>query len=505
MNLTSLLLAVLMLLSSLTSHGQTNDIFSVDEIEIGKTVQGMPAIAKHFKSKYTITGCYYDHKRGHLLLLLNKLIKLGNNVAPSDKYVSLLFDIHNYKTYWINETQSTWGIYHLCGSNTFIIYKPQKKSICYNIATGDVLWEHKEKIQFLDERYNIAITSKGEALDLTTGKSLWEYKIDDQVGWNNLVYLNDTTILLAANGIYCINILNGKGWHHPATTWSTFGAMQGNIMRGICSNILVAGNDIYWASKKAFTRYDLEGKIIWEKELPRDSISNIDIAMDKSNSNIIFYNTGYAYEAVAGYGWSIHSPIFLSEHHVNQKYGKPFLASYNTLTGKPNYTMSIPHKGLTFQNHFTEDHLLINAPKKIYKYDVTTGKTILEKEKKNTMLEQYPSMTENYYGVLPAKANQYKPLSELYPGNIFFVGENEQILRTNEAFEPIDTLATNSTWRILNEQGDFTFLDAIGKQHIIRDNKKLITLKLKNPLLLSDKLIDINDGLRIIDTAVLFH
>src|SRR5690606_1196566 len=57
-----------------------------------------------------------------------------------------------------------------------------------------------------------------EGIDLITGKPIWQREISREYSWNDVFYLNDSILLIAAAGLHTLNIFDGTGWDYNTIT-----------------------------------------------------------------------------------------------------------------------------------------------------------------------------------------------------------------------------------------------------------------------------------------------
>ena len=101
--------------------------------------------------------------------------------------------------------------------------------------------------------------------------------------------------------------------------------------------------------------------------------------------------------------------------------------------------------------------------------------------------------------------NEFHSLSELYPDEYFLINLNEEVLRVTKNLETVDTFSAGATYILSYKKDNVTFLDAVGKTHIVNNNKLIRTLKIKTPLVVGTKLVEISKNhFSIADTTGLF-
>ena len=218
------------------------------------------------------------------------------------------------------------------------------------LTTGNTLWNSKVVIFATIPNLNIGLGYKYNsfsqqfannltAIDLNSGATLWERKIDRSNGWDGIKNLNDTALIIKASGLHHVNIITGEGWDYDLKTGirdysKTVGANVAGIALGLLTGsfMVTTGHDLisnlvsnlpndstcmYFASKDYLSCLTQSGKVLWRTELSKET-SHSNILMDSVNVYLI--NDGEA--------------LYNGKSH---NYGKPYFAAYNKLTGAEQY------------------------------------------------------------------------------------------------------------------------------------------------------------------------
>ena len=321
----------------------------------------------------------------------------------NDKWLSntgkiVQYDIKSEKILWSRKIK--YQTAYLQQFNKTMIYVAGNKSYCVDVKTGNDLWEVFNNIYFVDPVDNIGIGYKFklstgssddlEGINLKNGKIIWKRKLNREYGWNDLFYINDSTMIVVAAGLHAININTGKGWDYNAITGKkdysgtvaanaagvALGILTGafvistgyDLVRDVVSNCLVDSAFIYFASKEQLVKINkLSGKVVWEHPFSDDMASKSSLFMD--DSTIYMINKGFA---------------FMGYRQLD--FGTPFIAAFDRQTGKQKY--------LTFTNaekskksdkdpilgyHLLNDEIYLVFKNKIAKYNKETGNQIAEK------------------------------------------------------------------------------------------------------------------------------
>lgn len=185
--------------------------------------------------------------------------------------------------------------------------------------------------------------------------------------------------MIVAAGLHSLNLQDGSGWDYncitgkmdyteAAVTTAVIGILAGsymlatgnNLVRDIVSNVIVDGNDLYFASKEKIIRVQKTGEVIWEYPLINDMSSKSSIFL--INDRVYMVNYGSA---------------FKGDRQII--FGKPFIASFNKETGEREFFTTInvkrdPIKGF----YITNDTMLLLFNERISLYSMKTGGLIFE-------------------------------------------------------------------------------------------------------------------------------
>ncbi len=414
-----------LLLVSITSFSQKND-FQVlqNEIVLGKnllTNSEIKGIKYIFPDR--IHETFLDTTSGYLTVQLRGLRK---EKWLDNKGKILQYDLNNKKLLWSKKI--AYQASSLQQFSNTMIYTDANKGYCLNINTGDKLWEVKNNIYYVDPIENIGIGYKFESsighsnelegIDLKSGNVIWKKELNREYGWNEVFYINDTTMIVVAAGLHSININSGKGWDYNTITGKknytgtaianavgvaaglltgTFIISTGhNLVRDLVSNVLLDSSYIYMASKEQLAKIDKQtGEIIWKNPFSKDLASKSSIFMN--DSLIFMINKGFA---------------FMGYRQLD--FGKPFIAAYDKETGNQKYLSLINMKEdpiLGFQLLNNEIYLVFKN--KMAKYSKETGDLIIEKDFPNENFGELKNFIGNQVYVINDNNNNNNNLVSL--------------------------------------------------------------------------------------------
>ncbi|UZO80949.1 hypothetical protein NBT05_00340 [Aquimarina sp. ERC-38] len=175
-------------------------------------------------------------------------------------------------------------------------------------------------------------------IDLKTGDLKWQREVNNEFGWNDLIHLNDSTIVISSNGLHKINLKNGDGWDYKTKTGkkdytaavveNTLGTIAGvltgtfvstsahNIVRNVVSNVETEDSNFYLSSEEQIAKLDGKtGEVIWKNVFDKNTSSRSNIFLD--DEKVYLLNFGFA-----------------NMGNRTISFGKPFFAAYNKITGE---------------------------------------------------------------------------------------------------------------------------------------------------------------------------
>ncbi|MCH8490843.1 MAG: PQQ-like beta-propeller repeat protein [Oceanicaulis sp.] len=231
-----------------------------------------------------------------------------------------------------------------------ILHNREGRSNNLDNATGRRIWQAHSSILHVFPEDDLGIgyrvrTKLGKAnlvegIDLKTGEPKWQRQIPREFGWNEIVFLNDSTLIVASSGLHSVNIHDGTGWEYSTKTGKrdytaaiigtglgiAVGLLTGSytvmtspdVVTNIVSNILIHESNIYFASSEHLVKLSNEGDVIWQKPLQSDLTSSSLLFI--SDDDLVMINKGYA---TMGYQ---RIPI-----------GSPYLANFDISSGEQRY------------------------------------------------------------------------------------------------------------------------------------------------------------------------
>lgn len=367
-----------------------------------------------------------------------------------------------------------------------------RKSYCLDNKTGLKKWEVKNSIIFADAVKKIGIGYKAQAskkkenllecINLENGQVIWQRNIKRDYGWNNVSYINDSTLLICASGLHAVSIYNGIGWDYNTITGkkdytasvvgSGLGVVVGlltgtyavstghNLVRDVVSNIIIDSSSIYFASKEYIVKLNKNGNVIWKTPLPKDLTSKSLIF--KNDNSIVMVNRGYAY---MGYR--------------QLDFGKPFIASFEITNGNQNYLSSISNKKKNVIKAIDKNDSILHLifEDHISKYLINSGALVIDKLFNTKEIGGLKYFISNQAFIL--KDSVFTSLQKLDSLKNYLYTSNGKVLILNNNLETVSEIEQGKLYINYLSIDDKKFL-AKGSQTYIVDNTGNVRVEFKS-------------------------
>ncbi|MCW3077016.1 MAG: hypothetical protein JWO32_1625 [Bacteroidetes bacterium] len=228
----------------------------------------------------------------------------------------------------------------------YLLLSSDTKSARINRKFGYEQFEYPSKILYPILKNNSGLTYNPttkvngqvslSCISLNDGSVLWSAPVNKEHDWNDIVFLNDSVLLLAAGGLHAINIQRGLAWSYSLTTHQRnskpyiysllnpitaqkyfsqpYTSDEEGRVNQLASNILITDSLIYFASANKLIALNKTGKLIWEKNMSGYPMSKC--VLQQHNNKLLLINLG-----VARY----------NENLV--VYGNPFVCAFNKFSG----------------------------------------------------------------------------------------------------------------------------------------------------------------------------
>ena len=476
--------------------------------EVGKNLlTSQPVRAKEYTFQDRIHDFQVDTVNNQITIQLRGLSKNGKWLDNRGRVVR--YDTEAKKVLWSKKI--SYQAENLEQTGGVTLHSTGRKSYSLDNSTGQELWEVKNSLLFADAVDKIGIGYKIqplkakentlEGIDLTNGRPIWQREINREYSWNEVFYLNDSTLLIGASGLHAVNIFDGTGWDYNTVTGKkdytaaavgtglgiaaglltgTYAVSTGhNLVRDVVSNILLDSANIYFASRKDLVRLNREGEVLWQKSLPDDITSKSTIF--RSGDDLVMVNRGYA---------------FMGYRQLD--FGTPFIAAFDVHTGDQKYLKSLESgkKDMINAVHLKDGELLLLFNDRVSKFSVEDGELIKDK-KFNT--EAYGEL--NYFvgeQVFVERDNLFHSLPNSDTSKHYLYTGTGRILILNSDLELVDEIKAEAEDVYINyvNRDDKRFLAKENKTIVIDPNGKKIAefSASRNSIFLNGKLFDAQEN-----------
>jgi hypothetical protein len=356
-----------------------------------------------------------DASSGIFTIQLRGLRKNGRSLNRTGRMVQ--YDNNKKEVLWSKKINYTAN--RILQYNNTIVCALENKSYRLDILTGNNLWKVKNDIFYVDHVNNIGIgyrfnnfsghSNLLEGINLQNGCRLWSRVVHREVGWKDLFYSNDSTLMVVATGLHSINVKTGKGLEYP-------------FVRTLISNTLIDSSNCYFASRKYFEAVDMTtGKIVWNFPFEENIASRALIFI--KDSILFIVNKGMAF---AG--------------NKQLEFGKPFFAAFDKKTGREIFFSSIKTNNDPILNfEISNSEILFICKNRILKYTLEAGAEVVDKAfdeenfgtLKHFIQDQIFKVTAN---------NELVDLKQTDSSKVFVMTSSGKILLLDKNFDIKDTV-----------------------------------------------------------------
>lgn len=382
----------------------------------------------------SINGCYYVNT-------------IHNHQFSKNTYGSLLFiDPDKQITKWTKGI--VLGHNELVLSDKLALDLSYGKTKCYKLSDGSEIWQCPNLPLLVDFRMNLALTkycdkkncydSLLNAIQMETGNSMWTIALNTDYGIIDDVIINDSIVVVEANGLIAISTKRGEIWTYKASTGQDIRAKKSSILdpseylpsnfdgfftqpkqkviAGISSNILYDSNYIYFASRSDIVKIEpVSGRIMWKEPLLEYYSSNSTLI--NSDTLIFLINNGMAFTYDR-------DAINYIDIHGTLRYGNSYITAYSKATGEQKFFNLINNSCITDQK-LKNDTLVILFRNGLSLYSAHNGKELdsIKIGEENT--DGLKFMAGGYDFL--EKDNQYIPVKDYYPEHYFAKTQNDML------------------------------------------------------------------------------
>ena len=354
-----------------------------------------------------------------------------------------------------------------------------EKSRRIDPETGTDLWEKKIRLYALPDDWSGAEPKVGlgyaqsmwttgkeaRGFDLADGSTLWKRPLNFRHRWSVCTMVNDSVVLVQADGLHLFNLYTGQGWDYEAkmnapydrrSVLKALGVVPGvfsmDVFNGLASNVILSDSVLYWASREEIAAFDsIDGHVFWKTRLPEKAGSRSNIF--ETDTSIFVINRGVA--------------VFLNRYI---EYGRPFLAAYEKTTGRISMLQVVDQRRCRIMDYaFHEDSVLLAWEDRIAVHDLNSGK-----------LQRETQIDTVAVGRILWEDNGRYCLYDSVKGRFEFVSrglddwtlrtDKDNLLRWNILRDEIRTIPVDSCW-IQRDRYDNLLLVGLGdKSCLIDDN-----------------------------------
>lgn len=303
----------------------------------------------------------------------NNLIILSKS-NHSEYNILYSYNITNNKIVWKLNTQANKFIL----TDSLLYTAGFDREFMIDQRHGKVLWQKKRNLYYTcypenNHAFNIPGGNIIRLTDLSSGKTLWESKASKIHGINDYKYINDSIVLLAINGLYRINVLNGSynhidmktsqnanGRYIGDLTFNSFTIMLGEQLpihgvlghHKLSSNILLDSNYIYIADNNFIYKIsnDNDFNILWKKNI-KDRKIGVSYFY-KQPSDLTIFNTGSSLKA----------------GHMKY-YNQSYLTSLSKQNGEIQFLKNIQLNDAIISTNESDNYIEFATNREIIKYD----------------------------------------------------------------------------------------------------------------------------------------
>lgn len=386
-----------------------------------------------------------------------------------NKGIVALYNLNKKNTQWTNEIQLKKT--QLIQIKDLLLFSSKKGTFINKILDGKTIWHSITPLIFGDYTQNIGMSFASDLTgvhantllgkNLSSGKIIWQREMQQAQGWKNITYINDSTLIVTAEGLYSINIKNGTGWNYKTPTsqkkhiqqlvrifkdsyikispYIYFTTTNYNMLEKISSNTIVIGEHIYFASKEMISKINVSnGNAIWTTPLP----------VEITGTSFIFIKDSTLYIISKGYALN---------GNIKINHGQPYFAAFDIKTGKQTLFNTLSQKeSLVIDCQIKENTLFLLFYNKIISIDILTGKILgktINVESADT-LSNFTSKksyhtSDNISFVNTVSADSTKNYASLKSGNILVFDEN---------LNTIDVINSDKTYKYALQFDDYKIL-----------------------------------------------
>ncbi|MDP4269281.1 MAG: PQQ-binding-like beta-propeller repeat protein [Bacteroidota bacterium] len=315
-------------------------------------------------------------------LLIVETTSSNSSIAGNPTGQLVVYDLTRNNILWKKKTNPTED--RIFTTDNSVIVSSPGIAVAYNLFSGNQVWKSNKYIYDVFPAQHIAlarISDKIGAIGLVDGKKKWTRKVSDRNGINDLFLYNDSTLMLASDGLHSIDTRTGGGWDIDmktskkdytasillttinvllsAATGDGYTAVPPTQYTDIVSNVCYDKNVFYLAGKEKLVAVDEMGNNLWQMNLPKRQTTKSTLFVN--DKQLFLLNRGYAFE-----------------EGNRTDLGLAFLAGYDKESGKQVYFSTMEKSEMVIDHVFHNDEITLLDSRKIFSYDMKSGKRLSE-------------------------------------------------------------------------------------------------------------------------------
>lgn len=492
-----ILLTFFLLLFEAASYAQTPILVSTSEEQIGNSVFQNQSISglRHLFSE-RIYNASINSTTGCMTIQFRRMNK-SETTWKNDGFV-VYYDVRQKAVKWSKKVDYRNVQYKQYNDQLFEI--TAQKSHHINVETGERDIEIYGRV-FMVNKAGIGIAMGSNAtlqgIDSHAKKMIWQVPIDNSFGWNNLKWLNDSVLLITADGLYGLNVLTGKKWSYLAVTGDkdysraigmgvagvALGVLTGtmivptgpDVISSIASPPVVDSGVIYFASKENIVGLDQSnGKVIWTKPLPKELTSN----------STLFVKDHFLYMVNHGYAYKGGSEV---------RYGAPFIAKYDLETGDEVFVKTISQSKMVRDFDVRGEELVLVFDERIVNYSMSDGGRITSADFDKL---KYGSLKNCIGEHVYRRCNDsaYRRITLSDSSKTYVYGSMRKVMEIDHELSVSDQWGADQLGTYDVAWNDYTLIKIKGETIVLdKEGKKVATLNINGAAVWGNKLYDIQE------------
>ncbi len=344
-----LLLFCLIITAKILNSQDLSNSYTVINNYVGNFYDDDTISVKTFSFNFPAYDKFYDTITKRLYFTVRE--KDGSGKFYKNNGFQYSLNVEKDSIEWANDVRK----FDISKIHDPVVFSSEVNSSVINVATGLEKFQHTGKLVYVDQKTRIGLmynqdkagvsNNEIKGVRLDDGEVIFTANIPKEFEWSEVVKANDSCVYISSTGIYCVQLNKGLLWSFTDVTGekisqklvqsiinkNAFRVKQNSYLESnsddvvsqICSNILVNGEEVYYAGKNNLYCITNDGNLKWKVDLSKQTTSKS--ALFFLNNKLYMLNLG-----VANY----------KENQV--VYGSPFLMKIDAATGNVDFTNPLP-------------------------------------------------------------------------------------------------------------------------------------------------------------------